>query len=144
MFKCYIFFLHCSFATIILEKSGQADAIGNISGLRTFRVLRAFKTISIIPGKSCLILLWIINVICTSSITHSKGWFFIYDWSGRCRCDFVCWVEYFFGPFYGDRTQGPFNDPTINTPYVWSNNKHSLCMIQQYTLPCVWYSETLQ
>lgn len=29
--------------------------LGNVSALRTFRVLRALKTISVIPGKECLL-----------------------------------------------------------------------------------------
>jgi hypothetical protein len=44
-----------SYLTIILNAIGSADGIGNIAGLRTFRVLRAFKTISIVPGLKTMI-----------------------------------------------------------------------------------------
>ena len=30
---------------------GSGESLGNITGLRTFRVLRALKTVSIVPGK---------------------------------------------------------------------------------------------
>lgn len=37
--------------TLELALGGGSSAVGNIQGLRTFRVLRALKTVSIIPGK---------------------------------------------------------------------------------------------
>ena len=35
--------------------------LGNLAALRTFRVLRALKTVAIIPGKSTLIIFNYIN-----------------------------------------------------------------------------------
>ena len=44
--------LICRYITIILEVTGNNDVLGNITGLRTFRVLRALKTVSIVPGEA--------------------------------------------------------------------------------------------
>lgn len=30
---------------------GGSDALGNVAALRTFRVLRALKTVAVVPGK---------------------------------------------------------------------------------------------
>ena len=45
----FILFLFLRYVTFILEFGGVP--VGNLSGIRTFRVLRAFKTISVIPGE---------------------------------------------------------------------------------------------
>lgn len=44
------------YATIGME-------VGNLAGLRTFRVLRALKTVSIMPGKSMDFFEFILNMI---------------------------------------------------------------------------------
>ena len=45
-----VFLFIFRYFTIILETTGNRDVLGNITGLRTFRVLRALKTVSIVPG----------------------------------------------------------------------------------------------
>ena len=46
------------YLTLSIElATGSKDAIGNISGLRTFRVLRALRTVSIIPGELAVLFL---------------------------------------------------------------------------------------
>lgn len=45
----------------IVITSGYATIgmdVGNLAGLRTFRVLRALKTVSIMPGKRCVYTCW--------------------------------------------------------------------------------------
>ena len=37
--------------TIALEQSGGQSSLGNLQGIRTFRVFRVLRTISIVPGK---------------------------------------------------------------------------------------------
>ena len=50
-----VFYSCFSYLTLFIEvATGSKDAFGNISGLRTFRVLRALRTVSIVPGKCCL------------------------------------------------------------------------------------------
>ena len=39
------------FIVVALAYVTMMTDIGNVSGLRTFRVLRAFKSLSIVPGK---------------------------------------------------------------------------------------------
>ena len=46
------------FVVILSGYATLAVEIGNLAGLRTFRVLRALKTVSIIPGECTLILVF--------------------------------------------------------------------------------------
>ena len=39
------------FATILVQVAQPDVTVGNLQGLRTFRVLRALKTVSIVPGR---------------------------------------------------------------------------------------------
>lgn len=61
------------YATIGME-------VGNLAGLRTFRVLRALKTVSIMPGKSLLLVSFYLYSFTFLSIL---SWIFIrlYLWS---------------------------------------------------------------
>ncbi|KAK7492644.1 hypothetical protein BaRGS_00016123 [Batillaria attramentaria] len=56
---CYAFQDYVSMiamtVTLILESTEYSSDVGNINGLRTFRVLRALKTVSIIPGLKILV-----------------------------------------------------------------------------------------
>ncbi|OAF68518.1 Sodium channel protein type 4 subunit alpha B [Intoshia linei] len=58
-----------SYIVIVFEVIGNQKSLGNITGLRTFRVLRAFKTFSIVPGLKTIIgallksLRWVFEVI---------------------------------------------------------------------------------
>lgn len=42
--------LFCRYVTIILQVMGQGNV--SLSGIRAFRVLRALKSISVVPGES--------------------------------------------------------------------------------------------
>merc|ERR1712004_277283 len=44
-----------AYITVIMTETGNQSLVGNISGLRTFRVLRALKTVSIVPGLKTII-----------------------------------------------------------------------------------------
>ena len=46
-----LLFVCCRFVTIIIQLADDSISVGNLQGLRTFRVLRALKTVSIVPGK---------------------------------------------------------------------------------------------
>ena len=46
-FNCYF----CRYITIILKQSSSSDTLDGIAVLRTFRVFRALKTVSIVPGR---------------------------------------------------------------------------------------------
>jgi len=41
---------HCSYVTMSLP----SDYSGSVASLRTFRVLRALKTVAVIPGEQCV------------------------------------------------------------------------------------------
>ncbi|KAA0199086.1 hypothetical protein HAZT_HAZT003395 [Hyalella azteca] len=42
------------YVTLVIELGNFNVELGNLAGLRTFRVLRALKTVSIMPGEYCL------------------------------------------------------------------------------------------
>ncbi|GFR71119.1 sodium channel protein [Elysia marginata] len=44
-----------AFATIIVQLANPDITVGNLQGLRTFRVLRALKTVSIVPGLRTIV-----------------------------------------------------------------------------------------
>ncbi|XP_076465332.1 sodium channel protein 1 brain-like [Babylonia areolata] len=44
-----------AFMTIIIQQAGSSTSVGNMQGLRTFRVFRALKTVSIVPGLKTLV-----------------------------------------------------------------------------------------
>ncbi|XP_076443937.1 sodium channel protein 1 brain-like [Babylonia areolata] len=44
-----------AFITIIVQLADPSISVGNLTGLRTFRVLRAFKTVSIVPGLKTIV-----------------------------------------------------------------------------------------
>ena len=60
------------FVVILSGYATLAVDIGNLAGLRTFRVLRALKTVSIIPGA------------------YMPLYLFIHVFIWRCRCRWCC------------------------------------------------------
>lgn len=49
--KSTIVIVDCSYVTIILENTAEGGANISLNGLRAFRVLRALKSISVVPGN---------------------------------------------------------------------------------------------
>lgn len=55
----FYIFLFCVLRYVMLlvdNYGGGSDALGNVAALRTFRVLRALKTVAVVPGESYLLL----------------------------------------------------------------------------------------
>lgn len=45
----------CRYVTLIIEESTSGETDTNLTGVRAFRVLRALKSISAVPGKASLV-----------------------------------------------------------------------------------------
>ena len=54
------------YVTLVIELGDFDFPVGNLAGLRTFRVLRALKTVSIMPGKFLNFVLHLSKI----SLTH--------------------------------------------------------------------------
>ncbi|NXC68651.1 SCN5A protein, partial [Anhinga anhinga] len=76
------------FSVIVMAYVGAFSSLGSVSVLRTFRVLRALKTISVVPGKKLI----------TDSLLQSRCWLLPFLF-------FSFFFLFFFCIFHGLQTQ---------------------------------------
>lgn len=72
--RCSCRHLFINFLILIFRYVTEFVDLGNVSALRTFRVLRALKTISVIPGKMAIIPN---NVSTLHLLSYFKSWTFV-------------------------------------------------------------------